>query len=204
MPQEDNHAGDNARWVSWTLQSRLGRSQSQGDGVCNALSLSYTLLASHSLTLETIGCWNFSVRLLGVDWGKLWKPFPVDFAYHIHKLWTRAVSQRFKGSVRCSGRVRKRESVQERRCGADTRWSTTQPCGSEMTPSAATGIDLETVTPGAVSQEQTNIVWHHLHVTSEIRHSWSHRWTRNRLTDAENRLLVAEGVGGRDGLGVWD
>lgn len=50
------------------------------------------------------------------------------------------------------------ERVQERRCGADTRWSTTQPCGSEMTPSAATGIDLETVTPGAVSQEQTNIV----------------------------------------------
>ena len=29
--------------------------------------------------------------------------------------------------------------------------------------------------------------------------------TKNRLTDIENRLVVAKGEGrGRDGLGVWD
>ena len=31
---------------------------------------------------------------------------------------------------------------------------------------------------------------------------WTHLWNRNRLTDTENRLLVA-GVVGRGGLGGW-
>ena len=40
----------------------------------------------------------------------------------------------------------------------------------------------------------------------QIRHKWTDLWSRNRLTNRENRLVVAKGVrgSGRDGLGVWD
>ena len=41
-----------------------------------------------------------------------------------------------------------------------------------------------------------NTIWYHLHVESKIRHKWTYLQNRNRLTDIENRLVVAKGEAG--------
>ena len=45
-----------------------------------------------------------------------------------------------------------------------------------------------------VSQKKKdNTIWYHLHVESKIQHQRTDLQKRNRLTDTENRLVVAKG-----------
>ena len=37
-----------------------------------------------------------------------------------------------------------------------------------------------------------HFAWHHLYVESKIWHKWTYPWNRNRLTDIDNRLVVAK------------
>ena len=46
----------------------------------------------------------------------------------------------------------------------------------------------------------SNTIQYHLYVESKMWHKWTYRQNRNRLTDIENRLLVAKGRGGGGGL----
>ena len=50
----------------------------------------------------------------------------------------------------------------------------------------------------------TNTMWYHLYVECKIWHKWTYLWNRNRLTDKENRLVIAKIGWRRDALGVWD
>ena len=52
------------------------------------------------------------------------------------------------------------------------------------------------------SQTKTNTTWYHLNVESKLWHKWTYLQNTNRLRDIENRLVVAKGEMGRDGLGV--
>ena len=62
-------------------------------------------------------------------------------------------------------------------------------------------INLEIIILSEVSQKRkTNIIWSHLYVKSKIRHKWTCLRNKNRLTDIENRLVVAKGEGGRGGV----
>ena len=74
----------------------------------------------------------------------------------------------------------------------------------EIMPSAATRTDLEIILLSEVTKRKTNTIWYHLYVESKIRHKWTYLRNRNRLTDIENRLVVAKGEEewGREGLGV--
>ena len=45
------------------------------------------------------------------------------------------------------------------------------------------------------SQAETNTVWYHFYVGSKLWHQWTYLWNRNRLTDIENRSVVAKGWG---------
>ena len=48
-----------------------------------------------------------------------------------------------------------------------------------------------------VSQtEKGEIIWYHLCVESKIWQKWTYLWNRNRLTDIENRYVVAKGQWG--------
>ena len=71
---------------------------------------------------------------------------------------------------------------------------------SEIMPFAATWMDLEITILTEVSQEKTTTIWYHLHVESEIWHEWTYLWKRNRLTDIENRLVVAKEDGSGGGM----
>ena len=74
---------------------------------------------------------------------------------------------------------------------------------NEIMPFAATWMDLEISILSEVNQRETNTIWYHLYVESKIWCKWIYLWNRNRLTDIENRLVVAKGRGsGRDALGV--
>ena len=55
------------------------------------------------------------------------------------------------------------------------------------------------------SEKETNIVLYHLYVESKIWHKWIYLWNITRITDIENRLVVAMGeeVGGRDEVRGW-
>ena len=57
----------------------------------------------------------------------------------------------------------------------------------------ATLMDLEIIILNEVSQKKTNSIWYHICVESKIWHKWTYLWNRNRLTDLENRLVVAKG-----------
>ena len=77
---------------------------------------------------------------------------------------------------------------------------------NEIMPFAAIWMDLEIIILSKVCQKETNTIWYHLYVESKIWHKWTYLQNRNRLTDIENRLVVAKGEGGwgMDGLGGWD
>ena len=55
-------------------------------------------------------------------------------------------------------------------------------------------------------RERQISLWYHLYVESKIRHNWTYLWNRNRLTDTENRLVVAKdcGEGWIGSLGLAD
>jgi len=59
----------------------------------------------------------------------------------------------------------------------------------------ATLMDLEIIILNEVSQKKTNSIWYHICVESKIWHKLTYLWNRNRLTDLENRLVVAKGEG---------
>ena len=46
---------------------------------------------------------------------------------------------------------------------------------------------------------KTNTIWYHLHVEPKMWHKWTYLQNINRLTDIENRLVVARGKGGGGG-----
>ena len=76
---------------------------------------------------------------------------------------------------------------------------------NEIMPLAATWMDLEIIILSEVSQKEKDkyhitYMWNLKYDTNE------HIYETDRLTDIENRLVVAKGEGvlGREGLGVWD
>ena len=70
---------------------------------------------------------------------------------------------------------------------------------NEIMPFAAAWKNLEMITLSEVRQRKANTIWYHLYVESKIGHKWIYSWNKNRLTDMENRLVIAKG----DGLGGW-
>ena len=68
-------------------------------------------------------------------------------------------------------------------------------------PFAATWMDLDYHIKW--SKSKTNTIWYHLHVESKIWHEWTYLWNRNRLTDIENRLVIAKGEGVGEGM-EWE
>ena len=64
---------------------------------------------------------------------------------------------------------------------------------------AATWIELEILILSDVRKRKTSTIRYRLHVESKIWHKWTYLQNRNRLTDMENKLVVAKGVKG--GLG---
>ena len=55
---------------------------------------------------------------------------------------------------------------------------------------------LEIITLTEVSQKDKDTIRYHFYVKSKIGHKWIYLQNRNRLTDVENRLMVAKGEGG--------
>ena len=76
---------------------------------------------------------------------------------------------------------------------------------NEIMPFAATWMDPKIIILSKIRTRKTNTVWYHLYVESKIQHKWIYLWNRNRLTDIENRAVVAKGekVWERDVSGVW-
>ena len=71
---------------------------------------------------------------------------------------------------------------------------------NKIMPFAATWADPEIIILSEVSQkEKDKYIWYHLFMESKIRHKWTYLQDRNRLTDRENRLVVAKGEGGGGG-----
>ena len=54
-------------------------------------------------------------------------------------------------------------------------------------PFGVTGMDLEITILSEATQKEPNTIWYHLYVDS--------LQNRNRLTDVENRFVIAEGNG---------
>ena len=74
---------------------------------------------------------------------------------------------------------------------------------NEIMPLATTLMQLEIIILCEVRKRKTNTIWYHLYVESKIWHKWTCLQNRNRLTDIENRLVVAEGEGEGRGMG-WE
>ena len=74
---------------------------------------------------------------------------------------------------------------------------------NEIMPFAATWMQLELIILSEVSQKKTNTIWYQSYVESKIWLKWTYLWNRNRLTDIENRLVVAKGKGGGGGV-EWE
>ena len=66
---------------------------------------------------------------------------------------------------------------------------------NEIMPFTATWMQLEIIILIEVSQKNT--IWFHLYVESKIWHTWT--YLQNRLTDIQNRLVVAKGEGAGGG-----
>ena len=64
-------------------------------------------------------------------------------------------------------------------------------------------MDLENIILCEVSQEKKNTIWHHLYVESKIWQKWTYLQKRSRLTDTDNRLVVAKGERGYGGMN-WE
>ena len=60
-----------------------------------------------------------------------------------------------------------------------------------MMPSAATWMDLEIIILSEVRQRKTNIICYHLYVASLKNDTNELIYETNRLTDTENRFMVA-------------
>ena len=75
---------------------------------------------------------------------------------------------------------------------------------NEIMPFAATWLDLEMIILSEVSQTKTNIIWYHLYVESKKNDTNELIQNRNRPTDVENKLMVAEGERVGYKLKVWD
>ena len=60
----------------------------------------------------------------------------------------------------------------------------------------ATWMDLEIIILSEVRKRKTNTVRYHLHVESKIWYKSIYLRNKNRLTDTDNRLVVAKGGGG--------
>jgi len=81
-----------------------------------------------------------------------------------------------------------------RRCGPVEYSAITK---NEIMPFAATRMQLEILIPSEASQkEKYKHIRYHLYVESKIQHKWTYPQNRNRLTDMENRLVVAKGEEG--------
>ena len=65
-------------------------------------------------------------------------------------------------------------------------------------------MDLEMIILSEVSQTKTNIIWYHLYVESKKNDTNELIQNRNRPTDVENKLMVAEGERVGYKLKVWD
>ena len=50
-----------------------------------------------------------------------------------------------------------------------------------------------------LSQKEINTAWCHLYVESKMQHKWTQLQNRNRLTDIDDRLVVAKGEDGGRG-----
>ena len=62
-------------------------------------------------------------------------------------------------------------------------------------------------TKWTVRRIKINMIWYHLYVKSKIWHKWTYLPNRNRLKDIDNRLVIAECVGGEEwteSLGLAD
>ena len=60
---------------------------------------------------------------------------------------------------------------------------------NEIMLCAATWMDLE-----VSRKRETNTIWCHLHVESEIWHKWTYLWNRNRFIDTKDRFTVTREV----------
>jgi len=61
-------------------------------------------------------------------------------------------------------------------------------------------MDLEiTILSEVKSERERQTPYYHLHVQSRLQDKSTYPQNRNRLTDIENRLMVAKGEGGRGG-----
>ena len=69
-------------------------------------------------------------------------------------------------------------------------------------PFAAPWMELKTLILSEVSQkEKDRSIWYHLYLESVY---GTNETTEKKLMDVENRLVVAEGVGGAGSLGLGD
>ena len=67
---------------------------------------------------------------------------------------------------------------------------------NEVVPFAATWMDLEIITLSELSQKEKDKHYIcHLYIESKIWHKWTYLQNKNRLTDVENRFVVAKGEG---------
>jgi len=63
-------------------------------------------------------------------------------------------------------------------------------------PFAATWMDLKIIILSKVHQtEKKKIIWYHLYVESKRWHKSTYLWNKNKLTDIENRFVIAKGAG---------
>ena len=70
---------------------------------------------------------------------------------------------------------------------------------NEIMTFVLTRMNLEIILPSKVRQKDTDTIWYHLYVESKIWHKWTYLWKRNKPTDIENRLVIAEGEGNGEG-----
>ena len=63
---------------------------------------------------------------------------------------------------------------------------------NEIMPFAATQTELNIIPLSEDRERKTNIICYHLYGEFKIWHRWTYLQNRNRLTDIDNRLVVAK------------